>query len=66
MKISEEKILKQLQSIGIRVHGKTIISPFKMTDPPVRDAIINLLIEKAGYTLSDGRGFVLPAEKVSL
>jgi hypothetical protein len=60
MKIAEEKILRQLQSAGIRVHGKTIVSPFRMIDAPAKDAIINLLIEKAGYTLSDGRGFALP------
>lgn len=57
--------MKQLQGVGVRVIGKTIISPFSTRDSAAKCALINLMIEKAGYTLSDGKGIYVPIEAQS-
>lgn len=57
MKQSEESILKQLQSQGVRVYRKAIVSPFSTRDSPAKCALINFMIEKCGYTLADERAF---------
>jgi len=63
MTITEEKILEDLKSKGIRVYGKRIVSSFKTTDSAERMARINFLVEKCGYTLHDEKGFPKKPEK---
>jgi hypothetical protein len=55
--LTEEKILKGLQSAGIRVYGKTIVSPLSMHDSPNKCQLINFMVERAGYRLIDERGY---------
>jgi hypothetical protein len=65
MKTQDESVLDQLKAEGVRVYGKVIISPFSTRDTGRKMQLVNLLIEKAGYTLSDGRGFVIPIAPVA-
>jgi hypothetical protein len=50
-------ILERVKGMGVRVYGRTIVSPFSTKDSPAKCAQINFLVEKCGYTLTDERGF---------
>jgi hypothetical protein len=55
--MNEEKTLAQLHAQGVRVYGKTIVSPFSTKDSAAKMQLINFMVERCGYTLADGKGF---------
>jgi hypothetical protein len=57
MSITEEKILAQIQALGVRVYGKNIVSPFSTKDSAAKMQLINFMVEKCGYSLADERAY---------
>jgi len=53
----EEKILGHLQAQGIRVYGRTIVSPYSTRDSAAKMQLINFMIEVCGYSLADEKAF---------
>jgi len=55
--MKKEELVAELETMGVLFYGHTIVSRFRMTDPPGKDARINFLVEKCGYKLVDEKGY---------
>jgi hypothetical protein len=66
MTVTPERLVTELENMGVRIVGRNIVSPFNMRDLPSKDARINFLIETCGYKLADEKAFTRRNRRVNL